>query len=85
MSEAPSAEEISVSAREHPDIHRDTLIYAIGLARDRGGQTIPVSGYDITRAEDAMSGYADENAKLRAKVAELEAAIRTIANGGTAA
>lgn len=73
--EGASAEEMAVSMREHPSVHADILRFAIGLARDRGGQTIPVSDYDIVRAKDAIRGEASENARLRSELRKAKAEI----------
>lgn len=69
----PSAEELSVSRLEHPDIPQAVLELAIGMACDRGGSTIPVSSYDIQRARDQMAGDASESARLRAELAAVKA------------
>lgn len=46
------------------------------LAWERGGQTDPLSGYDLDRAEKLVSGEANvraENARLLSRLAVLEA------------
>lgn len=50
---------------------------AYELAWERGGQTIPLCSYDLDRAEEIVTGQKNlraENARLRQRIAELEAA-----------
>jgi hypothetical protein len=45
------------------------------LAWERGGQTHPLSDYDLDRAEEQLTGQRNlraENARLRQRVSELE-------------
>lgn len=69
----PSADEMAVSLREHPDVPQAVIEMAIGMACDRGGSTTPVSTYDIQRARDQMAADVSENAALRAELAEVKA------------
>ena len=74
----PSAEELSVSRRERPDVPQAVLELAIGMACARGGSTIPVSSYDIQRARDQMAGDASESARLRAELAAVKAELASL-------
>lgn len=71
QSDLVEREEMQVSAREHSDVSEHVLREAIKLARERGGQTIPVSDYDILRARDTI---ADEQSEVTRLTAELHAA-----------
>ena len=74
----PSAEEMAVSVREHPDVPRAVIELAIGMACDRGGQTTPVSSYDIRRARDQMAADVSETAALRAELAAVKAELAAL-------
>jgi hypothetical protein len=76
--ETPSAEEIAVSMREHPDVARAVLELAIGIARERGGGTIPVGSYDIQAARDHAAASTSENAELRAELAAVKAELAAV-------
>jgi len=79
------AEEIAVSMREHPDVPRAVLELAIGIARERGGGTIPVSSYDIRAARDEAAAGARENAALRAELANVKAELAALRSAGSRA
>lgn len=54
---------------------------AADLAWDRGGQTMPLCDYDLDRAEEIVTGRQNlraENVRLKARIAELETALRTL-------
>ncbi|RKE50297.1 hypothetical protein [Sphingomonas sp. PP-CC-1A-547] len=75
---APSAEELSVSRREHPYVPQAVLELAMSMACDRGGSTIPVGSYDIQRARDQMAADVSENAQLRADLAAAKAELASL-------
>lgn len=74
----PSDEEMSVSSRENPEVAPPLLRLAIGMAKHRGGGTIPVSHYDIQHARDLIAGEESENARLRAEVRRLQAELAAL-------
>jgi len=76
--EKASAEEIDASVREHPDVPRAVLELAIGIARERGGGTIPVASYDIRAARDQAAASTSENAALRAELAAVKAELAAV-------
>ncbi len=68
-------------SRYEPDVcdRRSTKVeqLAADLAWDRGGQTHPLSSYDLDRAEEIVTcekNLRAENARLRKRIAELERA-----------
>lgn len=67
--------EYSESVAAWPGVHPDIIRHAIQLAGYRGGQTTPVSDYDIQRAKDLAEGEASEGAGLRAELRAAKAEI----------
>ena len=56
---------------------------AYELACERGGQTTPLCSYDLDRAEEIITGRKNlsaENARLRNRIRELEAALKARAS-----
>lgn len=65
------------------DQHLDPVIKerALALALKRGGQTTPVSSYDIDYAREIVTGEVNEVAKLRERLTDAYNALRSIAEG----
>jgi hypothetical protein len=66
--------EPDICDRRAPEVEQ----LAYEMAFDRGGQTIPLSSYDLDIAEEVITGRKNlraENVRLRRRVAELERAL----------
>lgn len=63
---------------EHENEPDDVRALAIKLAEDRGGQTVPVSDYDVCRAREIITGEVKEIDRLRRELAKAHAAIRAL-------
>lgn len=74
---AASWEEMTTSIRENPGVDHAVIKEAIAMARERGGGTIPVSGYDIKRAKEKLTGEADAitQAEARGRLAGIREAL----------
>lgn len=59
------------------------LDLALKMALDRGGQTTPVSDFDITNARERITGEAREIDLLRRENAELRATIARLSKAPT--
>lgn len=60
---------------EHDEEPEDVRALALKLAIARGGQTCPVSDYDVIRAREQITGEVKEIDRLRRENAELRRAL----------
>lgn len=62
------------TARERPSV----LARALSLAVERGGQTCPVSSYDITRAREQITSEVKETDRVKRELTASQAEVETL-------